>query len=136
MSDNTPIPNGGQGSPEDTPSSDLVEQFLDIQNKEIQVKAQELDIKKAELAHNQEIAKESIAAQLEDSRIKADYFSKEGRRKAILIGICVVGGLGFLLYSMHTGKTDFAERVLDILVGAAGGFFIGRFTKNNLSNNE
>lgn len=111
----------------DTPPMELIEQFLEVQNREIQLKSQELDVKRDELAHNKEIAKDSIAAQLEDSKIKADYFSKTNLRKSVLLGMCIVGLLGFLAYSMHTGQTDFAERVLDILIGAAGGFFVGKF---------
>lgn len=51
----------------------------------------------------------------------------------MLIGMAMISTLGFLIYSMHTGQTNFAERVVDIVIGGLGGFFFGRYMGNKKS---
>ena len=125
-----------------TLKSEVVEKLLEVQSKEIDLRAQEveirgkeLEVQKSEIAHNQDIAKESISAQLEDSKLKQEFFLKANLRKTILTGIVIVGAFGFLFYAMHNDQTTFAERVVDLIVGAIGCYFAGKATSKKENNN-
>lgn len=121
----------------DTEKQHMVERFLAVQEKEIDVKFKELEIRKEEIdcqkedqKHNKDMAEKAIDAQLEDSRLRQTYFLSVNLRKNILIGFITLIVFGFLIAAMVMDKEGFAERVMDIMIGGLGGFAIGYFVKN------
>ena len=123
---------------------EFIGEFIHLQHKELEFKTEELKIrqeeaafKSAELQHNQVIAEKSIDAQLEDSKLKQDYFVKANLRKSILIGISILSILSFLIFAMVNENTDFAARLFDMLVGCVGGFAASKgLSKKSESNDD
>lgn len=120
----------------------IVEQFLTVQAQEAEVKLRELQVREAEIAcqkedqiHNKEIAEKSISAQLEDARLKQNYFLEVNRSRFWLVIVITVVFLAFLLASMFMGKEAFVGRLFDTLIGALGGFAISKVLESKKKDN-
>lgn len=120
----------------------IVEQFLTVQAQEAEVKLRELQVREAEILcqkedqlHNKEIAEKSILAQLEDAKLKQTYFLEVNRSRFWLVIVITVVVLAFLLASMFMGKEAFVGRLFDTLIGALGGFAIGKVLESKKKDN-
>lgn len=110
--------------------SEAVKEIFALQHKELDTRKQEIECNKHESDNNRAVAEQSIKAQLEDNKVRAEYFNKKDSRKTKLMGGCLISVLTFLLLSMYMGQTDFAYDIVKIIVGAVAGYFIGKNHQN------
>lgn len=116
----------------------FINRFLEVQSAEIEVKLREFEVKHAEIAcqkedqqHNKEIAMQSIAAQLEDQKLKQKAFLSANNNQFWLIVIGIIAVTAFLIYAMSVGKESFAAKIFDLAIGAIGGFAAGKFSESS-----
>lgn len=130
-------------SNEESINIETIDRFMELRSKEMEVKRDEveleknsLNIKAAEIESNHKLGEKSIHAQLEDSKLKQEYFLTTNRRGIVLAGFVSLLVFAFLLASMYMGETSFAEQIFHIVIGAIGGFFAGRGTKEKSNSDE
>lgn len=109
------------------PDPELMREFLATQNRELDVKLREMEVTSEEIKSNRELAEMSIGAQERDRQRHTEVYSKTHLRETVLAGVAVVGIFVFLGAAMYSGNTDFAERIMDLVLGAAVGFAGGGF---------
>lgn len=118
---------------------ELFSQFLDNQAKEMDVRQEEAkasaidaETRRMEIEHNKEIATQSIGAQLEDSKLKAGYFSTVETNRYKLGMVALVLFFIFMLAAMFSDNTQFAGDIIKVVIGAVGGYFAGKYRGSNI----
>lgn len=117
----------------------VIREFLHVQKQELEVRSKEADLARLELEHNKDLGHKSIDAQLEDSKLKFQYFSGQQEKRFIVTLVSVVLFALFMFYAMYSGNTDFAHDVLKLAIGAFAGYFVGKSQKsppNDQKNND
>lgn len=117
------VPQRAQHSP---PSPDLIEKFLELQKRELQVRTEQLAIDAQHEENEKIIAKASIEANLQDR--KDDRQHIERRTKLLFIGstiIIVIVAL-FCGFALYIGKGEIVYKMAEIIgifaAGFAGGY--------------
>lgn len=115
----------------------IIERFISLQERELEVRQSELtvrnneiDVSRYEAKNNKEIAIASIDAQARLHEKQASVYTiMMQRTHHIIIAISLII-VGFLITAMLTGHSDFAEKVMYLLVGALGGYGASNAQKN------
>ncbi len=112
-----------------TPSPELLGRFLDVQQKEIQLRAEELSLRVQQDQNNKEIAEKSITANITDREHGRSH--ARGMTKIVLaagITLAVIISL-VICYALYSGKDAVAMEIIKALIfvstGGAGGYAIG-----------
>ena len=104
---------------------EFIEKWIDNQSKEIETRRREIELR-AQTDKNQfEYAKLALNVQANDTKKERDHESKQHSKKLIFAGIMVGALLGFLVYSLHTGKDQVALEILKAAIFIASGGFGG-----------
>ena len=118
----------------------FIEKWFDNQSQEIKNKQREIDLQKQTDGNNFEYAKLALNAQAKDSQDDRTHLSKRHNRNLTFIGLLVVAMLGFLVYSLHTGKDQIALEIVKAVVfiasGGAGGYALGIIKSKHRTNGD
>lgn len=101
------------------------------QGQKLQIEADKLRLEEKRMEQDGKLAERSI--EMQSTLLKA--YPSQHRKTLITIGaiaiVIILIILGFILYCIHEGKDEFADKFLNWLshiAGIAGGFLIGRTT--------
>lgn len=121
---------GGEVAPTEGEVGRRIEQFLHNQGRELDLRAQELELQKMTAGQEHDYAHASLAAQ---ERIMREQLLAQRRQKTDfywLVGFAVLVGAGILGMALWLDKDQVAlEIIKDIVLlfgGSAGGYAIGR----------
>ena len=107
----------------------FIEKWIENQSKEIENRQREIELQKQTDDHNFEYAKLALNAQAEDSESERTHKSQQHTRNLIFIGLMTTALIGFLVYSLHTGKDQVALEIIKAAIfiasGGAGGYAWG-----------
>ena len=131
--------------PENTPSTQesevsehaLMQQWLENQRSEIQLKSERLALSTKELDHNRALSEKTIDAQLKDRSQERDWLKSVIQYSFIFLGAVIVALLIFGAFVIAKGKEAFLSEVIALfielgkyLIGALTGFFFAKARYN------
>lgn len=120
---NTPEKNDSGLSPE------IVKKFVETQEKELEIRQQEIAQRDKELEVEYDLAKRSLDAQERDRDRNRNHFSSFLLRRYIFIGVLTFIAILFLGFSLWIGESDIAMEIIKvasyIIAGGLGGYAIG-----------
>lgn len=110
-------------------SPEIVERFVDTQEKELQIKQQELAQRERESEYNYQLAQRSIEAQERDREAHRNYFKNHQKNRYIFVTIISILILIFLGFTIWKGETELVMDIVKIVsylvAGGLGGYAIG-----------
>lgn len=102
-----------------------IEKFLELQTKELGIRAQEASLKEKDLSASWEYAKDALAAQERDRKHIREH------RKSFLNGCLLLGGIvmafatGVLALAIIYDRAELVRDALQILISLVGGYSLG-----------
>lgn len=109
---------------------ELLNQFLQNQAKEIELRQSELQLKQQEDTYDFEIMRATLQAKTTDRQSEREHDGKTQKTRLIFSGTVILIITSLLAYALALGKDAFAmeviKAVLYILSGGVGGFAIGK----------
>lgn len=112
------------------PSEETLAKLLELQTKELSLRAQEFGLRQKELDHSAKYAEKALEAQVEDRKDERDHQERQSRNKLIAIGIVTVIVLGFAGWALYLNKDAIVLEALKLIgsavIGFGGGYFYGR----------
>lgn len=137
---NDPVPLGNDKTEPVKDAGDrvqLVERYLDQQNTELTVRAQELEVQRQKDEHAFDFGKAALAAQAEDRRHERDCKTQELRYRhrfiiilVVLLSLLVVG---IILAGQPQIATEIAKAIGYLMAGGLGGYGYARSKPRNES---
>jgi hypothetical protein len=119
---------------------ELLGQFVENQTKELEIRAQELDIQKQQDNNNLTWARENLAAQERDRAHERTCNRGRSRERMIFAAILVSFLCGVMIFAMWTGKDSIAMELVKavgfLTAGAVGGYGYGRSRGSETSSAE
>lgn len=110
-------------------SPEIVKKFVETQEKELEIRQQELAQRERESEIDYELAKKSIDAQERDRNKNREYFSGYQRRRYYFIGALSFLAILFLGFALWIGESNIAMEIVKvasyIIAGGLGGYAIG-----------
>jgi len=117
---------------------ELISQLLENQAKEIEIKAQELDLQKQQDENNFEFGKKALDAQLSDRKMQRDCNNNLQKNQYLLISFLSLIIVAVIIISLYFNKDAIAieiiKAVVFILAGGLGGY--GLKSKEYSQNND
>jgi hypothetical protein len=114
----------------ETLTPELLGQFFQNQAKEIELRQNELNLKKQEDDHNFEFAKSALQVKATDRDAEREHDRETQKNRFIFITIVILVIASLTGYALAIGKENFAmeiiKAVIFIIGGGAGGFAIGK----------
>lgn len=111
-------------------SQSAINKFLDNQAKELELKSQELMLRKSEIDNNQAYSLKALEAQKEDRRETRETYTLVMKWRSIVYSLCFVIILIFCGYAIYMGESQIIMEVLKIslpaLATGVGGYFFGK----------
>jgi len=111
-------------------SQSALNKLLDNQAKELELRSQELIIRKTEIDHNQMYALSALEAQKEDRSEVRQTYKSVMKIKTIVYSVCFIAILGFACFALLMGESQIIMEVLKISLPAVatsiGGFYFGK----------
>lgn len=130
MGNGLPIPaKKPEGDPSEFPPA-LIHQFLQNQEKELEIRKQGLDIQKQQEANSFEYSKRALDAEAADRKHRRE--TQQGSLKAgfVFLGVCLFALIGLIAFALYRNKDEFIIEMVKFMgaffCGGAGGFAIGR----------
>jgi hypothetical protein len=109
---------------------ELLGQFFQNQAKEIELRQNELSLKKQQDDHSYDFAREALKVKADDRASERFHDRETQKIRFIFVGIVVIIITGLVAYSLFLGKENFAMEIIKaaifLLSGGAGGFAIGK----------
>lgn len=102
-----------------------VEKMVKVQEKNLELRAKELDIERDNIRSNEKIALASIDAQKADRNQQMATVKTLHTQKHIIVGGIVVGVVIVIVVAMRTGNTAFATEFLKIGGAVLAGYIAG-----------
>lgn len=124
---NQPVP--ANGPPPHQPAPELIDKFLDLQQKELEVRTQQLAIDAQHEENNKLIAQASIEAQVKDRDSERGHVERKTRLIFIGSTIIIVLTLGFCGFALYIGKEEVVYKFAEIIGLFSAGFAGGYGTK-------
>lgn len=110
-------------------SPDLMQQFLNTQNKEIELRTQELVLRKQADNNSFEYGKASLAATERDRTAERKHRSGMFQSVLIFISLVTLVVVAFLAYALWLNKDNIALEVIKaiilVMVSGGGGYAMG-----------
>jgi|GEM_PF-5611007 len=126
----TPSNNDDESALNDPTVGQRIDQFLQNQGRELDLRSQELELQKINVRQEHDYAREALAAQ---ERVMLEQLRAQRRQNTDLywlIGICALIGSAILGLALWTNKDQIALEIIKdlamILGGGAGGYAIGK----------
>ena len=117
---------GPQSSQQPPP---FIEKWIENQSKEIENRQREIELQKQTDDHNFEYAKLALNAKAKDNEDQRTHVSRQHKRNLTFAAIMTAVLIGFLVYSLHTGKDQIALEIIKAAIfiasGGAGGYALG-----------
>lgn len=111
----------------------LVEKWIGVQAKEIEVRAEELELEKIQLKNSIDYSKAALDAQVRDSQDSRSFFERMLRRLFWLIAFLALVVIAFFSYALSLGKEDIVLEIVKAIfytgAGGLGGYGIKRFSE-------
>jgi hypothetical protein len=108
----------------------MLEALVQQVSAQLEIKRRELELQQQTDRNNFEYAKLGLAAQQEDRQRQRQHEKTQEGRRYLFAGAITVLILAFIVYTLQTGKEQFAADALKLLVGfvsgSASGYFYGR----------
>ena len=130
--DHRNMPATTQKTPTNSPEiqTELLQQFLLNQSKELEIRSRELELQHKTEDHNFEYAKSALAAQVEDRKASRDHvYTTKKSMYFFIFGLSLLI-LAILGYALYLGKDNIALEIIKpiifLLSGGAGGYAIGK----------
>ena len=109
--------------------ADMLQQFLENQEREIELKTRELELQKQVQQHNFEYANTALQAQANDRKITLEHASRSRRESMLWVIAIALIIFGFASYALYLGKDRIVEVVIQaiafVIVGG-GGYEVGK----------
>lgn len=109
---------------------ELLQQFLDNQSRELEIKTQELALRKQEDSHSFEFGKMAMDVQLEDRNKHREYNISLLKGRNWLVAFIASAILAVIIVSLYLNKDAVATEVIKALVfifaGGVGGYGIAK----------
>lgn len=102
-------------------SEETIIQLLDVQRKEFELKARELEQRKLEDQHSFEFAQKTLAAQIEDRHEERIKFGERLKVRYRFIGVVLLMVLIFFGYALHLGEGELVARLIEKVAYYAAG---------------
>lgn len=122
---------GGSGLPAISPQ--VAQKLAENQTRELQIRAEELQLKKQQDNHNFSYAQEVLKAQAKDREQERAAKTLERKHRFVFVGLVFVLSLIFLGYLVSIDKEQIALELLKVAVyggtGLVAGFYAGRLKK-------
>ena len=110
--------------------TDVVQQFLDNQKSEIEIRRQEINLASKQDDNQKEVALQSIKAQQEDFKDDRNVKYKSGIANKIFTLIILAIGIAFIIFAFIYNKDEIAIEVIRIagtaIISAGGGYYYGK----------
>lgn len=103
----------------------MLEQLIDVQKKELQIREKEAESRNAEIASNERIAIASIKAQSESDKTHAHVFNSAFKYRFWMIVIAITAITTFGITALICNQTDIALEVAKAVGFAVMGYFAG-----------
>ncbi len=117
-----------------------LEQLIDVQKKELQIREKEAESRNAEIASNERIAIASIKAQSESDKTHAHVFNAAFKYRFWMVVIAIVAITSFGITALICNQTDIALEVAKAVGFAVMGYFAGigkaKIDQSNKKNNQ
>jgi hypothetical protein len=111
-------------------TEETAQRILAVTAKDLEIKGQELELRREELKHNSKFAETAIAAQASDRIDERNHKRKTARDRYLFAGALTLTLLAFAGYALYLNKDQIVIEALKILgplvVGFGGGYFYGR----------
>ena len=111
-------------------SQSAINKFLDNQAKDLELKNQELMLRKSEIDNNQVYSLKALEAQKEDRRETRQTYESVMKWRLMLFSACFVVILIFCGYAIYMGESQIIMEALKILLPAVatavGGYCFGK----------
>ncbi len=118
----------------ETLTPELLEQILQNQAKELELRYNELNLKKQEDNNSYEFAKAALSAKSSDRKDEREHDRQTQKTVLIFAAVITLVVTTLIIYALSIGKDSFAmeliKAVIFILSGGAGGFAIGKSSKD------
>lgn len=108
----------------------FLHQFLQNQEKELEIRKQDLDLQKQKEANAFEYSKRALDAEASDRKHRRE--TQQGSMKAglVFLGICLIALIALIAFALYRDKDAFVIEMAKLIgaffCGGAGGFAIGR----------
>ncbi len=120
---------------EQHPSPALIERFIDIQEKELVIRTQEIDLKKQSDNNAHDYAKAALDANIKDRTEERKHAADVIKLRYIFSGIIIVGLIIFLGFALSQDKDQIVMEIIKAIMffctGGIGGYAVGKRAKNN-----
>ncbi|MDD2367360.1 MAG: hypothetical protein PHN84_14470 [Desulfuromonadaceae bacterium] len=117
------------------PDPELIGLFLKNQTKELEIREQELVLRKQADNNSFQFAQKSLDAQVTDRTAEREHVTKNRIYLMYFAAFVIVAVVGFLGFALHNGKDAIAmeiiKAILYIVTGSSGGYALGRSKKRD-----
>ncbi|XKM12654.1 hypothetical protein RCS94_06405 [Orbaceae bacterium ac157xtp] len=111
-------------------SQSAINKLLENQAKELELRNQELMLRKAEIDNNQAYSLKALEAQKEDRRETRQTYKSIMKLRTALYSVCFICILMFCSYAIFMGETQIIMEALKVALPAiatgVGGFYFGK----------
>ena len=125
-----------EGEPDSRYPAETIDRFIDVQEKELQFRGQELEIRRTEIEHNANFARASLDAQVTDRENERTSHDRIHRRNtlfgALALVVLVAGGIALAV----SGKEAILFELLRVTIVFAGAYHWGRFNERKARENQ
>lgn len=112
------------------PSEETLQRLLEVQGKELTIRARELDVRQAELNNGAKWAEASLQAQERDRKDERAHRRKITAYRYVASGVLLFACLIFAGFALHLDKDAIVLEALKLvgsaMVGFGGGYFYGK----------
>jgi len=120
---------------------DMIDQFIQLQLKEVEVKKSEVELKKQQDENNYRYSLEALKVQAEDSKDSRIHFNKNSKMSFWIILFLIAGIIAVIISAMYMNKDELLFEIVKaislIFGGGATGYMIGYKKQiKNLSQNK
>lgn len=125
-----PPPNGNQMDRRE----ELFSRILTNQERELELRAKELELRKQNDCHGYEYSKAALSVQADDAKDERIHRRKMMITAAVVVSILFLSLVGFMLYCVSAGKEQVAMEIIKAVIflfsGGAGGYALGKNRKD------
>jgi len=107
------------------PPTEFIERFLELQNKELELRGHELGLEIEREKNNRSVAEISIKANLEDRKNHRNHLERKSKHglRAVSIFLLIIAGV--ICYCLHLGKEALLIKSVEVIGLLVAGFMGG-----------
>lgn len=120
-------------------SPQIIEKLIDLQEKDLEHKARELDYQRQDAEQNYRYAQSSLDALSKDRELERQHQTRRNKGFYIFIGFLVMLLFIFLFATTYIGKDAIAIKIIELLLaflcGGGGGYAVAKTSNKQSSQN-